>query len=98
MTYALPMLATVVLVLVLFGALLRYVLQIVGHLEAIGGTPTSSLAKLRLGLRAIETETGHLPVALGALNEELGQVAGGLEVVDRHLAGTIDGALAQKGG
>jgi len=95
MTYALPMLVTVLLVLVLFGALLRYVLQIVAHLESIGGTPTSSLAKLRMGLRAIETETGHLPGAVVALNEELGQTAAGLQVVEGHLAATITAALRQ---
>ena len=97
MTYTLPMLATVILVLVLFGALLRYVLQIVGHLDAIGGTGTSYLAKLRFGLRAIETETGHLPGAVIALNEDLGRVADGLEVVEGHLAGTIEAALKQGG-
>ena len=97
MTYALPMLVTVLLVLVLFGALLRYVRQILGHLDRIGGTPTSSLAKLRLGLRAIETETGHLPKAVGALNDELVQVAAGLEAVDGHLAATLDAASRQKG-
>ena len=30
------------------------------YLTSIGGSGSSYLAKLRLGLRAIETETGHL--------------------------------------
>lgn len=96
--YALPLLVTALLVLGLFGALLRYVLQIVDHLEAIGGTGTSYLAKLRLGLRAIETETGHLPGSVMALNRDLGDIAAGLEAVDGHLAGTLDAALKQEGG
>jgi len=94
--YLVPMLATCALVLLLFVALLLLVNQIVGALEGIGGSPTSFLAKLRLGLRAIETETGHLPGMVQALNGEVGQIAGGLEAVDSHLAGTIDAALAQK--
>jgi len=92
------MLVTAVLVAVLFGSLLVLVRRIVDTLNGIGGSPTSYLAKLRLGLRAIETETGHLPHAVVALNDELGQISAGLETVDGHLAGTIDAALKQQGG
>ena len=37
--------------------------RIVALLESIGGKGDSYLAKLRLGLRAIERETSHLPAA-----------------------------------
>ena len=56
----------------------------------------SYLAKLRLGLRAIETETGHLPTEVTKLNKALTETAGGLKVVDQHLVGTIDAVLKQK--
>ncbi len=41
----------------LFLALAVYLRLIVRELQAIGGTPTSFLAKIRFGLRAIETAT-----------------------------------------
>jgi predicted PurR-regulated permease PerM len=64
-------------------------------LRSIGGTPTSYLAKLRMGLRAIESETGHLKPQVLRLNEGLSAVAGGLDSVDGHLVGTINAAVAQ---
>jgi predicted PurR-regulated permease PerM len=64
-------------------------------LRSIGGTPTSYLAKLRMGLRAIESETGHLTPQVLRLNEGLSAVAGGLDSVDGHLVGTINAAVAQ---
>lgn len=64
-------------------------------LEEIGGTGTSYLAKLRLGLRAIESETAHLPAAVPELNAELEQVAQGLVAVDAAL-GELHGALARQ--
>ena len=51
---------------------------------------------LRFGLRAIETETGHLPVEVTKLNEALTKTAEGLQVVDDNLVGTIDAVLKQK--
>ena len=89
------------LVTLLAGAVLLVILvfnlvQIIATLNAIGGTSTSFLAKLRWGLRAIETETGHLPVEVTKLNEALTKTAEGLKVVDDHLVGTIDAVLKQK--
>lgn len=98
MTYPLLMLLTALLVAVFVGALLVYVLKISTLLETIGGRPTSYLAKLRLGLRAIETETGHLPAAVVGLNRELGGIAAGLETVRGHLVATVNAAVAQEGG
>ena len=53
-------LLTAVLVLVFFIILAVALVRISRVLESIGGTPTSFLAKLRFGLRAIEKETSHL--------------------------------------
>ena len=63
--------------------------RIIVALEAIGGTPTSYLAKIRFGLRAIETETGHLGPQVTALNEGLRSLDRGLREVDRDLAATL---------
>ena len=65
-------------------------------LRDIGGTPTSLLAKLRLGLRAIEQETGHLTPQVLRLNDGLTQIAYGLGKVDEHLVGTINAAVRQR--
>ncbi len=92
------MVLSALVTLIFFGALALYLYWIIQLLEAIGGHPNSYLAKLRLGLRAIETETGHLPVQVTQLNQGLIAVAGGLEVADRHLTGTIEAVLQQKGG
>lgn len=85
-------LATVILVI----ALLKYLSEISDALEAIGGDGNSYLAKLRLGLRAIETETGHLTPNVVKLNETLTNTAGGLKAVDDGLVAGIEKALAQK--
>ncbi len=93
--WTLAMSVTVLAVLALVVVLLRFVFTITNLLERIGGDPDSYLAKLRLGLRAIETETGHLPGSVIALNEELGEIAAGLTGVSGHLKGTIEAAVAQ---
>lgn len=92
------MVLSAVVALIFFGALALYLYMIIQLLEAIGGDPDSYLAKLRLGLRAIETETGHLPVQVTKLNAGLSAVADGLQVADQHLTGTIDNVLKQGGG
>ncbi len=90
------MILTVLLVLVFVFALIYLVTKIHGLLARIGGLGESFLAKLRLGLRAIETETGHLPVEVTQLNETLTKTGAGLKVVNKHLEGTITAALNQK--
>lgn len=92
------MILSALVTLIFFGALAIYLYLIVQLLEAIGGSPDSYLAKLRLGLRAIETETGHLPVQVTKLNQGLSAVAEGLEGADQHLSGTIEAVLQQEGG
>ncbi|HEU4651247.1 MAG TPA: hypothetical protein VFS49_07510 [Croceibacterium sp.] len=85
------------LVLLFFGVLAYALVRISGALVAIGGKPTSYLAKLRMGLRAIEKETGHLAPQVVKINAGLTQIAGGLASVDRHLVGTIDAVGRQPG-
>jgi len=85
-----------VLVLAFF-VVLAYALAKIGSvLLSIGGTPTSYLAKLRLGLRAIEKETSHLKPQVLAVNAGLGKIGEGLASVDRHLVGAIDAVSRQK--
>ncbi len=86
---------TAVLVLVTLLVVAVALIKISGLLRSIGGTPTSYLAKLRLGLRAIEQETSHLTPNVVKLNEGLTAIAGGLEAVDGHLVGTINAAVEQ---
>ncbi len=87
-----------IVVVIFFGVLAAYLIQIARTLEAIGGRGDSFLAKLRLGLRAIETETGHLPREVTMLNEGLVAVAGGLQKVDEHLVHTIEAVVRQEEG
>lgn len=94
--FTLLMLLTAGAVLALVVVLAYYLIKISAVLERIGGTPTSHLARLRLGLRAIERETGHLPERVPKLNRTLGDIAEGLNVVRQHLAGTIE-AVKQQG-
>ncbi len=80
-------LATAVCVLGFFLVIAFALLKIDPVLESIGGRGESYLAKLRLGLRAIERETSHLPAAAPRINYMLGVVATGLTTVDATLGG-----------
>ena len=86
---------TALLVLVFFGVLAYALVKISTALESIGGKPTSYLAKLRMGLRAIEKETSHLAPQVIKVNAGLAQIASGLASVDEHLVGTIDAVTRQ---
>lgn len=90
------MIITILAVLLLVFVLVRYLNLIIDRLLSIGGNGKSSLAKLRWGLRAIESETGHLPTEVTALNTSLTKIAGGLKVVDSQLEQSIQAALKQK--
>ena len=85
-------------VVIFFGVLAVYLVQISKTLEVIGGKPDSFLAKLAFGLRAIEQETGHLPTEVSKLNPALAQVAAGLQQVDERLVKTIEAVVRQQGG
>jgi len=93
--YTLLMVLTILAVLLLVFVLVKYLRSIIFLLNRIGGSGDSYLAKLRLGLRAIETETGHLPVEVTKLNTTLTHTSGGLKVVDDHLVGTIEAVVKQ---
>ena len=87
---------TAALVLAFFVVLAYGLVKISAMLESIGGTPVSYLAKLRLGLRAIEKETSPLAPQVTRINASLTQIAEGLMSVDRHLLGTIDAVTKQE--
>ena len=89
-------LLTGALVLLFFGVIALALLRIVPLLESIGGRGDSYLAKLRLGLRAIERETSHLPAAAPGINDGLGKIAGGLMAVDTTLGGLHQALVAQQ--
>ncbi len=75
-----------VLAVVAFAAVLViYLMAILRTLEAIGGRPTSYLAKIRLGVRAIESETGALAPQVTRLNESASALLGGLQGVAKDL-------------
>ena len=64
-------------------------------LDWIGGTPISWLAKIRWGLRAIETQTGLLAPLVTNLNTGLGALDGGLRQVENDLSAAV--AALRKG-
>ncbi len=83
--------------LAFLGTVAHALTRIAALLEAIGARGDSYLAKLRLGLRAIERETAALPAAAVPLNRGLAEIAAGLTGVDEGL-GELHGALvAQEG-
>ena len=90
-------LLTALAVLALVAALVIYLVRIILVLERIGGTPTSLLAKIRLGVRAIERETGALAPEVTRLNQGLTAIAGGLKGVDDRLSATV-AAVTRQGG
>lgn len=90
------MVITILAVLLLVYVLVHYLRAIIKLLTSIGGSGSSYLAKLRLGLRAIETETGHLPTQVTKLNGGLTEVASGLKVVNEEFEASINAALKQK--
>ncbi|MBX2817166.1 MAG: hypothetical protein KTR24_14255 [Saprospiraceae bacterium] len=90
------MICTILAVLLLVIVLVTYLRAIIKLLNHIGGAGDSYLAKLRLGLRAIETETGHLPTEVIKLNQALSDTADGLVVVNKNLEGTISAVTQQK--
>jgi len=86
----------------LFVALALFLRAIVGELETIGGpatrfvAPANYLAKIRLGVRAIERQTDALAPQVGRLNEHLGAIRAGLKAVDDNLAALITSVSQQE--
>ena len=89
---------SVLAVMLLVGALIFFLVRIVKVLDRVGGEPTSYLAKIRMGVRAIEVETGHLPEEATVLNSQLEKILGGLKAIDEVLVATAGAAAGQEGG
>ncbi len=87
---------TALAALLFLGVVAAALVKIAATLEKIGGVGDSYLARLRLGLRAIERETSHLPAAAVPLNRGLSQVAAGLQGVDDALGGLHAALTAQE--
>ena len=86
----------------LFIALALFLNAISAELEKIGGEDqsygmkASYLSKIRVGVRAIETETGMIAPQVTKLNGTLTQVRDGLVVVDGNLAALITAVTKQE--
>lgn len=78
-------LASVVAASALFIALAVFLVLILRELGPTGGDGQSFLAKIRLGLRAIEIETGNIPAEVTTLNAGLTAIRHGLGAVDDNL-------------
>ena len=89
-------LLTAIATLVFLAVVALALVRIVDLLGDIGGRGDSYLAKLRLGLRAIERETSHLPAAAPEVNGGLSEVAEGLKAVDETLGGVYDALKKQE--
>ena len=94
-TFTLLMLLSVVGAAALFIALAIFLNLITTQLEKIGGeekgygVKASYLSKIRVGVRAIESETGMIAPQVTQLNATLTKVRDGLIVVDANLGGVI---------
>lgn len=86
---------SVVGVAALFVALALFLRAIDRTLEEVGGpatrfaAPANYLAKIRLGVRAIEWQTEALAPYVTRVNGGLGAIRDGLKVIDANLAGLI---------
>lgn len=95
-TMVLLALISVIAASALFIALAVFLVLILGELEPLGRTAVSLLAKVRMGLRAIEVETGHIPREVTKLNAGLTGVRDGLVVVDANLAQLASAVVRQE--
>jgi hypothetical protein len=86
----------------LFVALALFLRAIARTLEDIGGpatrfeTPANYLAKIRLGVRAIEQQTGALAPQVTRLNAGLAAVRDGLRTIDENLGGVAAAVSRQR--
>jgi hypothetical protein len=86
----------------LFIALAIFLRAIDHVLEDIGGpatrfsAPVNYLAKIRLGVRAIERQTDALAPYATRLNAGLGAIRDGLTAIDANLAGLISAVSRQR--
>lgn len=95
---------SVVGVVALFVALALFLRAIDRTLEQIGGpatrffAPVNYLAKIRLGLRAIERQTDALAPYVTRVNGGLGAIRDSLRAIDANLAGVIAAVSRQARG
>src|SRR5215510_515655 len=86
----------------LFVALALFLRAIDSELETIGGpatrfvAPVNYLAKIRLGVRAIERQTDALSPQVGRLNEGLSATRDGLKAIDGNLGALIASVSRQQ--
>lgn len=102
--FVLLMTLTAIGVWALFLCLAGFLLRIAMTLEDVGGpgtrfrNPVNYLSKIRLGVRAIEVQTGAIVPQVTRLNDNLKQVRGGLGAIVGNLDGVIAGVSAQPRG
>ncbi|MBA3338776.1 MAG: hypothetical protein H0W68_14315 [Gemmatimonadaceae bacterium] len=82
--------------LMLFLNLISATLADIGGEDKEYGKNASFLSNIRVGLRAIEVETGMIPTQVTKLNATLTAVRDGLIVVDDNLGGVI-AAVSRQG-
>lgn len=93
--FTLLALLSVIAAAALFIALALFLVAITSQLERIGGeekgygVKASYLSKIRVGVRAIESQTGMIAPQVTQLNATLTNVRDGLVAVDRNLGGVI---------
>lgn len=89
--------AALFIALVIFLHLITTELETIGGMKKGGyGLPGSFLSKIRLGVRAIEVQTGHLPTEVTRLNGGLSAVRDGMLAIDSNLDGVIKAVVAQE--
>jgi hypothetical protein len=100
--FTLLALLSVVAIAALFVALAYFLFAIIDQLEMIGGetqgygAKASFLSKIRLGVRAIEVQTGYIAPQVTKLNGTLTSVRDGLGAIDANLAGVITNVSRQE--
>ncbi len=88
--------AALFIALVIFLHFISKELETIGGMKKAGyGLPSSFLSKIRLGVRAIEIQTGGLAPEVIKLNGGLTAVRDGLGAIDSNLAGVITAVSAQ---
>lgn len=96
------MLLSVLAASALFIALGLFLIAITAELEKIGGEEkgygvrASYLSKIRLGVRAIEVQTGAIAPQVTKLNGTLTSIRDGLVAIDTNLAGVIAAVVKQE--
>ena len=101
-TFTLLALLSVIAVAALFIALARFLFAIIDQLEMIGGetqgygAKASFLSKIRMGVRAIEVQTGFIAPQVTKLNGTLTSIRDGLTAIDDNLAGVIANVSRQE--